>query len=144
MIQVGVLSLLLLGFPLIVPQYVGLQETVINEFNIADKAGEYYQGGVVVCDMPSMIYRMVVEWDIPPSSLLSNHYGPQYYGINDPAAYLDWIQQEDIRLWMYIGSRGDPVWAVLNSNYPGVLVNLFGEPGAGCYLVDRVLVDSLL
>ena len=143
-LQGGVLLLFLSGFLIIIPQYSGLQASVLNEFNVADRAGAYYQGGTVVCDLPSMLYRLSVEWGVPPESLLSNHYGPQYYGITEPEAYLEWLQLEDIRLWMYIGERGDPVWAVMKEHYPGVLVNLFGEPREGCYMVDRSLFDALL
>ena len=76
--------------------------------------------------------------------MLSNHYGPQYYGVDEPGAYLEWLNREDVNLWMYYDERGDPIWRVMNEDYPGVLVNLFGEPRMGCYVVDRVLVDSLL
>jgi len=81
---------------------------------------------------------------VPPGSILSNHYGPQYYGIDDPAAYLEWLESEDVRLWMYYGERGDPVWEIFAEYYPGVLVNLFGEPRRGCYLVDLGWVDAVL
>ena len=143
-IQAVVIVSLLVGYPLIIPQYAGLQDTVLDEFSVADRAGELYQGGTLVCDVPSMLYRLVNEWDISSSSLLSNHYGPQYYGIDDPVEYLEWFQQEDIRLWMYYGERGDLIWMMMGENYPDVLVNLFGEPGYGCYMVDLGLVDSLL
>jgi hypothetical protein len=139
-----VIVVLLLGYPLIIPQYMRLQGTVLNEFDTADRVGPDYQGGTIVCDIPSMLYRLVNEWGVEPASLLSNHYGPQYYGISDPTAYLDWLQREDVHVWMYYGERGDPVWIVLNGNYPGVLVHLFGEPREGCYMVDHSLLDSLL
>ena len=143
-IQVGVVGVLLIGYPLVLPQYMGLQGTVLDEFDIADRVGADYPGGTIVCDSPSMLYRLVNEWSVKPSSLLSNHYGPQYYGISDPVAYLEWLKQEDVQIWMYYGERGDPIWAVLDENYPGVLVNLFGSPREGSYLVDHVFLDSLL
>ena len=59
-------------------------------------------------------------------------------------SFLEWLDVEDVRVWMYYGGRGDPVWNVLAESFPGVLVNLFGDPGYGCYLVDQVLLDSLL
>lgn len=139
-----VILVLLLGYPLIIPQYMGLQGMVLNEFDIADRVGADYQSGTIVCDIPSMHYRLVNEWGVESDSLLSNHYGPQYYGISDPVAFLDWLQREDVDVWMYYGERGDPVWVVLDGNYPGVLVNLFGEPKDGCYVVDHLLLDSLL
>jgi Dolichyl-phosphate-mannose-protein mannosyltransferase len=143
-LQGGVLLLFLSLFSLLLPQYMALQSTVINEFNVADKAGEQYSSGDIVCDVPSMLYRLTVEWDIPAKAILSNHYGPQYYGIDEPGEYLEWLSREDVRLWMYYGERGDSVWRVVDNNYPGVFVNLFGEPRMGCYLVDQGLIDSLL
>ena len=47
-------------------------------------------------------------------------------------------------MWMYYGERGDPVWEIFAEYYPGVLVNLFGEPRRGCYLVDLGWVDAVL
>ncbi len=144
LLQSSVVLLFLSFFLLLLPQYSGLQSTVATEFSVADRVGEQYHGGVIVCDMPSMLYRLTVDWGVPAGSLISNHYGPQYYGVDDPDAYLDWLRREDVRIWMYYGERGDPVWSVLEGNYPGVFVNLFGKPREGCYLVDKSLIDSLL
>jgi len=143
-VQIGLVVVLLAGYPLFLSQYSGLQGAVVKEFDIADRVGSEYSGGTIVCDIPSMLYRLVSEWDVEPTMLLSNHYGPQYYGIDEPVAYLEWFDDKDVSIWMYYGDRGDPVWGVLMDNYSGVLVNLFGDPGYGCYLVDRRLVDSLL
>jgi hypothetical protein len=142
-LQIGFLFIMFAGYPVLLPMYSALQEEVHEDFIAADKTGAEYNGGVIVCDIPSMVYRLVQEWDVAPTDVLSNHYGPHYYGIDDPEAYLEWLQTEDIRLWMYYGSRGDPVWKALEA-YPGVFVNLFGEPGEGCYRVDSVVLDSVL
>jgi len=142
-LQIGFLFLMLASYPVLLPRYSALQEEVLEDFTAADMAGAEYVDGVVVCDIPSMVYRLVNEWGVAPSDVLSNHYSPHYYGIDDPVAYLEWLQTEDIQFWMYYGSRGDPVWRALE-NYPGVLVNLFGVPGKGCYFVDHSALDSVL
>lgn len=91
-----------------------------------------------------MIYRLVHEWGVEPCNLLSNHYGPHYYGITEPSAYLAWLDREEVSIWMYIGDRGEPVYRVLMEHFEGVLVYAFGHPGAGCYIVDQGFIDSVL
>ena len=138
-LPVGLLALNLVA----APHYMGLQGTVEAEFQVADQAARHYRGGTVVCDIPSMVYRLVTRWEVEPGSLLSNLYGPHYYGVLEPQAYLEWLDQNNVTLWMYYGERGDPVWAVLGG-YPGLLKPLFGEPRRGTYQVDPSLLDSLL
>jgi len=144
LMQVGLFALFLLGYPVLMPSYASLQGVVENEFYYADRVGEIYQNGSIVCDVPSMVYRLVDHWEVEPSSIISNLYSPHYYGIEDPDAYLEWLNARDIRVWIYFGGRGDPVWAVLEKNYPGVLVTYYGIPGRGVYLVNHGLLDSLL
>ncbi len=138
------LCVLLLGYPMVVPHYSGLQAMVLREFDIADQVGEIYVNGTVICDHPSMIYRLVQEWGVEPCNLLSNHYGPHYYGITEPSAYLAWLDREQVSIWMYIGDRGEPVYRMLMEHFEGVLKYAFGHPKAGCYIVDQGLIDSVL
>ncbi len=142
-LQVGILAVFLLGFPVLVPRYAGLQTCVLDEFAVADRVAGVYVGGTVVCDLPSTVYRLVDVWGVEAECLLSNLYGPQYYEITEYEAYLRWLRDNDVCVWCYLGERGDPVWAVV-SGYPGVFVSVWGEPGAGVYLVDQGVIGQIL
>lgn len=142
-LRVGVLLILLSGF-LVLPEYVALQGIVQNEYDIADAISEEYTGGRIVCDMPSMVYRLSNAHGIEAEYIISNHYSPHYYGLNESRRYLEWLSQLDIQIWTYYGDRSDAVWLVMEENYPTVFKNLFGEPGMGVYAVDRAVLDSLL
>jgi len=142
-----------------VPVYAGLQGTVVDEFGVADRVGEVYDGGVVVCDLPSIVYRLVSVWGVESDCLLSNLYSPHYYGVEAPVEYLRWLRDEDVRVWCYLGDRwlrdedvrvwcylgdrGDPVWGAIEG-YPGVFVPVWGEPRAGVYLVDQSVIGQIL
>jgi hypothetical protein len=91
-----------------------------------------------------MVYRLSNAHDIEAEDILSNHYSPHYYGLNESRRYLEWLSQLDIQFWVYYGERSDAVWLVMEENYPAVFKNLFGEPGMGVYAVDRAVLDSLL
>ena len=127
----------------VVPLYAGLQGTVVGEFGVADRVGEVYDGGSVVCDLPSIVYRLVVVWGVESDCLLSNLYGPHYYGVEEPVEYLRWFRDKDVWVWCYLGDRGDPVWGAVE-NYSGVFVPIWGEPKAGVYLVDQSVVGQIL
>ena len=141
--RLGVITCLLLGY-LIVPEYLTLQGVIESEFDLADSAASYYGGGRIVCDRPNLVYHLVHVHGVEPENILSNHYSPHYYGIDEPRKYLDWIIDQDIRVWTYIGDRGAPVWEVLQSNYPSVLTIIDGVPEMGVYAVDLSALDSLL
>lgn len=141
-LRFGIVGLFLTSL-LLVPEYHQMQETVLNEFNVAYNIASYYPGGGIVLDTPSMVYRLSSKWGAEPEDIISNLYSPHYYGVSEPEAYLDWLRKEDVSLWCYYGERGDHVWDVL-SQYPGLLVNMIGEPRTGVYIVDQTLLDSLL
>ena len=141
--RLGVIVCILLGY-LLVPEYHALQGVVDSEFDLADSAASRYEGGRIVCDRPSLVYRFVHLHGVEPENILSNHYSPHYYGIYEPRKYLDWIIDKDIRVWTYVGDRGAPVWEVLQSNYPSVLTVISGVPEMGVYAVDLSYLDSLL
>jgi hypothetical protein len=114
-LRVGVLLLLLSGF-LVIPEYVALQGTVQNEFSIADDIAALYTGGRIVCDMPSMVYRLSNAHAVDPVDIISNHYSPHYFGLNGSRTYLEWLYMQDVSIWTYCGDRGDPVWLVMEAN----------------------------
>jgi len=143
-VKTGFIVAMFLSNFLTIPHYMILQNSIIEEFEVVDKMGAYYNGGTIICDIPSMVYRLVIEYNVNPRSVLSNLYCPKYFGLEDPLEYLNWIKTKDIRVWMYYDERGDPVWYTLEKNYPGILVNLFGEPRDGCYYINYTLVDSIL
>ncbi len=123
--------------------YQMLQGTVQNEFNVADKVADTYQSGGIVCDLPSMVYRLSSKWGVEPESIISNLYSPHYYGISDPASYGEWLRNGDVTIWCYHGERGDYVWSIL-SQYPDLLIIIEGGPRNGYYIVDASARDSFL
>ena len=142
-LRLGFIAILLSGF-LVLPEYVALQGTVSNEYAIADDISAQYEGGKIVCDMPSMVYRLTNTHGVEPEIILSNHYSPHYYGLNESREYIEWLSEQDVSIWTYYGDRGTPVWLIMEANYPFVFKNIFGEPTMGVYAVDRSVLDSLL
>ena len=142
-IRVGVIALILTGF-VGLPEYITLQGTVQNEDAIADAISEQYTGGRIVCDLPSIVYRLSNAHGVEAEDILSNHYSPHFYSLNTSRTYLEWLSVQDVRIWTYYGERGTPVWFVMEENYPTVFKNIMGEPGMGVYAVDRSVLDSLL
>ena len=120
-----------------------MQGTVMNGFNIADEIASHYQGDGIVCDLPSMVYRLSNKHGVEPENIISNLYSSDYYGISDPDSYFEWLRKKNVTVWCFFGERGDPVRGVLGQ-YPGLLVNVMGEPRNGVYLVDPSVLDSLL
>jgi hypothetical protein len=126
------------------PEYVALQGDVLNEYACADSILDQYTRGTIVCDMPSMVYRLTNTHGVEPDDILSNHYSPNHYGLNDSRKYLEWLYEQDVCIWTYYGERGTPIWLVMETKYPKVFKNITGEPGMGVYAVDRSVLDSLL
>ena len=56
--RLGVIAGLLLGF-FLVPEYHALQGVVESEFDLTDSAASRYEGGRIICDRPSLVYRFV-------------------------------------------------------------------------------------
>ena len=139
LMRLGILSILFTGFNL-VPEYQMMQGAVQNEFNTADRVADVYQGGGIVCDIPSMVYRLSTKSGVKPEYITSNLYSPYYYGISDPEPYFEWLRKGNVSIWCYYGERGDPIWSILGL-YPELFINIEGGPRNGYYLVDR---DSFL
>ena len=136
------ISVASLGY--LVPSYSRFQEDTILAFTAADRAFGHYEGGTIVCDHPTMNYRFVSKWKVRATNLLGNHYSPHYYGVTDPTRYAEWYRSNNVTLWIYTGSRSDPVWAVTSREIPNLLV-LRGEfRGIRVYEVDRGVLEEFL
>lgn len=141
-LRVLILGIVLSGYAL-TPSYSKMQETVSYEFSIVDRIGMLHEDGSIVCDIPSMVYRLTTKWGVEPEEMLSNLYSPKYYGDSEPESYLEWLKKEEVTVWMYYGERGDDAWRAFNQ-YPYLLENKFGEPRSGAYLVNQTVLYSFV
>jgi hypothetical protein len=128
--RVGILLIFLAGYPFLVPAYGAMQVDTVGAFEAADIAWGYYRGGTVVCDFPTMNYRLVDRWGLQPWNLLGNHYAPDYYGVEEPIEYARWLAAKNVTIWIYSYDGGEKVQQVLNLNYPGLLIYLGENPYA--------------
>jgi len=128
----------------VIPSYVRFQEETNRAFSAADDAYSHYKGGTIVCDHPTMNYRLVTRWGVGATELLGNHYSPHYYGISNPLRYAEWLAKHNVTLWLYSGSRAYPVWAVVSKDVPGLLVYRDESHGTRIYEVNRTRIGELL
>lgn len=142
LVRLLLLSGILSGY-LLTTYYSAMQTHVQYEHSIADRVGQEYHDGGVICDIPSMVYRLSTRWGIEPEDIASNLYSPGYYGDNDPEAYLEWLVKMDVSIWMYYGERGDKAWKAFD-RYPGLLENQFGVPQGGVYVVNQTVLYSFV
>ena len=133
-----------LSFLYLVPIYQGFQIHSVNAFLSGDMIASEYSGGVIVSDHPTINYRLISTGSVDESSLLGNHYSPALYGVTEPSEYLVWLRRNNVTLWLRYDYRSDPVWYVLDSNYPGVLVFLTDTPCVRVYAVNSTLISELL
>lgn len=136
--------LFLTSFLYFVPVYSGYQIHTETAFASADIAYLEYTGGRIVCDYPTMNYRFISEHKIEPGDILSNHYSPAYYGIEEPIEYVRWLASNNVTLWLYAEDRAEPVWNVLSKNYPDLLVFIESTPDAQIYRVNQTEVHRIL
>jgi hypothetical protein len=134
----------LLSFAYFIPAYQGFQVHALDAFASADAAAAEYRGGVIVCDHPTMNYRLVESGVVDEGGLLGNHYAPNYYGVGEPRAYLEWLQDNNVTLWIKYDYRSDAVWGVVQASCPQVLELVAETPCAQVYAVDRAEVDAAL
>lgn len=134
----------ILSFLYIVPVYQEFQVYATDAFLSGDIVAAEYSGGVIVCDHPTINYRLVNTGAVDVSNLLGNHYSPAFYGINEPSEFLAWMRDRQVSIWLRYDYRSDQVWAVMEANYPGVLVWVTDTPCARVYSVDQALVSELL
>ena len=134
----------LLSLSSIIPAYARFQQAPEAYFEVADEAIIYYEGGTVVCDHPTINYRLVETWGVRACDLLGNHYAPHYYGMTDPYDWARWFERNNVTLWLYASGRAYPVWTVTSRELPGLLV-LRGEVhGVRIYAVDRDVLEEAL
>lgn len=139
-----VLLLILLSYAFFIPYYSRFQVVTSSAFRSADLALIYYDGGTIVCDYPTINYRLVNKGGVTVDELLGNHYAPNYYGISDPIEYARWFDENDISLWLYYDSRAIPVWSVVKENYPHLLIHIVDLPSARLYAVNDTLLDDIM
>ncbi len=136
--------LFLLSYFWFLPAYCGFQAYTEEAFISADAVHGLYGGGTIVCDYPTINYRLVHAWGVEPRDLLGNHYSPHYYGVDEPLVYAEWLQENDVTLWLKTDFRGEPVLDVVEANYPGLFERLYGEGYTVVYGVDRDRLESIL
>jgi len=139
-----VAALFLLSYLWFLPAYGGFQAYTEEAFISADVVHGLYSGGTIVCDYPTISYRLVHVWGVEPGALLGNHYSPHYYGVDDPLAYAEWLQENDVTLWLKTDFRGEPVLDVVQAHYPDLFELLYGEEYTVVYGVDRDRLESIL
>ena len=134
----------LLSLAYLVPAYQGFQVHALDAFASADAVAAVYRGGVIVCDHPTINYRLVEAGVVDEGSLLGNHYAPDHYGVSEPRAYLEWLWDNSVTLWLRYDYRSDAVWGVIQVNYPQVLRLVAETPCVMVYAVDRAELAATL
>ena len=138
------IAVALLPYGYLIPAYQQFQVDSLEAFTVADRAFGYYNGGTIVCDHPTMNYRLCTKWRVRASDLLGNHYSPHYYGVTDPLEYANWFERNDVTIWIHEGKRADAVWEVASSEMPGLLVLREEVHDAKIYEVDRAILDGFI
>jgi len=134
----------LLSYIWVLPVYGGFQDYTEEAFVSADVVHGLYGGGTIVCDYPTINYRLVHVWGVEPGALLGNHYSPHYYGLDEPLVYAEWLEDNDVTLWLKTDFRGEPVLDAVQAYYPDLLERLYGEGYTVVYNVDRDMLESIL
>jgi len=139
-----VAALFLLSYLWFLPAYGGYQAYVEEAFISADIVHGFYGGGTIVCDYPTINYRLVHTWGVEPGALLGNHYSPHYYGIDEPLAYALWLWENDVTLWLKTDYRGEPVLEVVQTYYPGLFEPLNEVSYTQIFRVDQAKLESIV
>jgi hypothetical protein len=132
------------SFSYFIPAYGQFQMDTQLAFTVANTAINYYEGGTIVCDHPTMNYWFAYRWHVRASRLLSNHYSPHYYDVTNPLEFARWFENNNITLWIYADSRAHPVWEVVNDEFPDLLVIKEEIHGIKVYRVDRTVLERVL
>jgi hypothetical protein len=143
-IEATLIMIAVASFGFCIPAYSRFQEDTRLSFTAADRAFSHYERGTIVCDDPTMNYRLVSRWGVEASDLLGNHYSPHYYGVTDPVRYAEWFLRNNVTLWLYTGSRSNDVWAVTSSEIPDLLILKEIIHGVRVYKVDRSALGEFL
>jgi hypothetical protein len=139
-----VAALFLLSYLWFLPAYGGYQAYVEEAFISADIVHGFYGGGTIVCDYPTINYRLVHTWGVEPGALLGNHYSPHYYGIDEPLAYALWLWENDVTLWLKTDYRGESVLEVVQTYYPGLFEPLNEVSYTQIFRVDQAKLESIV
>lgn len=134
----------LLSSSYFIPAYEQFQAHPRVAFTAADAAINHYEGGTIICDHPTINYRLVTRWGVGVSDLLGNHYSPNYYGVTDPSEYVRWFERNNVSLWLYAGFDAEPVWDVISANTPDLLVFKDEVYGVRIFEVERSVLDRVL
>jgi hypothetical protein len=139
-----VAALFLVSYLLFLPAYGGYQTYTEEAFISADVVYGFYGGGTIVCDYPTINYRLVHTWGVEPRALLGNHYSPHYYGIDEPFAYAEWLSENDVTIWLNTDYRGEPVLEMVQTYYPGLFEPLYEVSYTMIFRVDQATLESIL
>ncbi len=134
----------LLSFSYFIPAYEQFQAHPRVAFTAADAAINYYKGGTIVCDHPTINYRLINRWGVRASDLLGNHYSPNYYGVTEPIEYVRWFESNNVSLWLYAGFDAEPVYAVISVESPDLLVLKDELYGVKIFEVDHSVLKRAL
>lgn len=137
-------ALFLLSYLWFLPAYGGYQTYTEEAFISADIIYGFYGGGTIVCDYPTINYRLVHTWGVEPIALLGNHYSPHYYGIDEPFAYAEWLSENDVTIWLKTDYRGEPVLEMVQTCYPGLFEPLYEVSYTMIFRVDQATLESIL
>jgi len=139
-----VAALFLVSYLWFLPAYGGYQAYAEEAFISADIVYGFYGGGTIVCDYPTINYRLVHTWGVDPRALLGNHYSPHYYGVDEPLAYAEWLSENDVTIWLKTDSRGEPVLEAVQTHYPGLFEPLNEVSYTQIFRVDQEKLESIL
>lgn len=134
----------LVSYLWLLPAYSGFQAYTEEAFISADIVHGFYGGGTIVCDYPTINYRLVHVWGIEQGVLLGNHYSPHYYGVDDPLAYVEWLKENDVTIWLKTDFRGEPVLEAVQTHYPCLFELLDEVSYTKIFLVDRERLEFIL
>jgi hypothetical protein len=143
-VEMSLIIIALSTYGYFVPAYGRFQADTRMAFSVADRAIAYYDGGVIVCDLPTINYRLVSRWGVRASNLLGNHYSPQYYGVTEPLEYAKWFERNNVTLWLYASDRAQPVWEVVSREFPDLLVLKEETYWTKIFKVDRAALERYL
>lgn len=66
----------------------------------SEYAMQYYEEGTIVCDLPVMNYVFIHKYKIPHENIISNHYTPLHYGIQNFTIVENWFKDRNATLWI--------------------------------------------
>ncbi|MGD2200217.1 MAG: hypothetical protein PVJ38_01130 [Candidatus Bathyarchaeota archaeon] len=139
-----IVALMLVPYGSLIPAYGRFQTGTLVAFTVADEAIDHYRGGTIVCDNPTVNYRLVSKWGVRASSLLGNHYSPHYYGVTEPTEYARWFDDHNVTLWLHCGWDAEPVWRVMDAGLPRLLTLQETVHGVRIYRVNQTVLGAIL